>query len=66
MCEYCNIKDYNGEDLIISKMIDGAKQHFEIYLLDNVETDKYNLYITGVHTSLEIEIKYCPICGRKL
>jgi hypothetical protein len=66
-CKYCKIEDYTGELFKVDKMIDGKNQNFEIYILDNIEADNtYRLFIDGTHTSIEIEINYCPICGKKI
>jgi len=65
-CEYCTFKDYLGKEFIRISEIDGLNQYFEIQLIDSVENDCIILLIDGTNTNIEIKIKYCPYCGRKL
>jgi phage protein U len=65
-CKYCDFIDYTGEYIHPDKVIDGKGQNFEVYLLDNIESENYNLFVNGTHTEIEIEINYCPMCGEKL
>ena len=65
-CNACLIKEYTGELLCLDKVIDDKNQEFEVYILDNIESEKMNLFINGVHSEIEVVINYCPICGRKL
>ena len=70
-CKYCKFlvdfdEEYTGEMFSLHENIDGGKQSFETYLIDDVENECKSLCITGLHTELLIEVKYCPNCGRKL
>jgi len=68
MCEYCSFDPgpyYRGKDFNIGdRFIDGSHQNFEVCLLSCESCNL--LLVDGVHTSLEIKINYCPMCGRKL
>ena len=65
-CNVCFIEEYTGESISLDRVIDGKNQEFEVYILDNIESEKMNLFINGTHSEIEIVINYCPICGRKL
>lgn len=66
-CKFCNTNDiYRGKLLPMCKHLDGSKQRFGICVFNSPEDECYVLEICGAHTDLRIEIKYCPMCGRKL
>jgi len=65
-CEFCDLSEYRGKLLEPVKNIDGGKQSFEVCIFDSPEDECQVLEISGVHTDLIFEIKYCPICSRKL
>jgi len=66
ICEYCDTIDYRGSLLKLSKNIDGKNQYFEICIFDSPEDECHVLEIEGIHADLRIDIKYCPMCGKKL
>jgi hypothetical protein len=66
MCNYCDFSDYRGEIMPMCKNIDGAKQDFEVGVFSSPEDECCVLEVSGTHTELRIEIKYCPMCGRML
>lgn len=66
MCEHCNLEESSGENLPLMIQVDGTKQHYEVYLLDDIENDQYSLVVNGTFSELRIKINYCPVCGKKL
>lgn len=66
MCRYCNLEAYVGEDLLFKVMIDGTKQHFNIYLLNDVQNEQFSLKINGTFTEIVIKVQFCPMCGKQL
>ena len=67
MCNICNTTpDYVGDLIPFDKCIDGGNQQFEVYIIDDVESDRYALTISGDHTDINILINFCPMCGEKL
>jgi hypothetical protein len=66
MCEYCTIEDYVGEIIPFKVKVDGTRQNYEIYILDDLDYEQYSLTIDGTFSEIRIGIKYCPMCGRSL
>jgi len=66
MCNYCDLSEYVGDKFKFFKFVDGNEQFFEAYILDSPEDECKVLQIDGVYTDLRIEIKHCPMCGKKL
>lgn len=58
MCEYCQERRDDNEELIYSEINDECEYFTQIRYKDN----EYRLYTVNSF----IRINYCPICGRKL
>lgn len=66
MCEHCNLEEYTGENIPVNIKVDGTKQHYEVYLEDDIDNGQISLVINGTFSELKLKVKYCPICGNKL
>lgn len=66
MCQYCDIENYTGENLDYDVEVDGSKQDYEIFILDDLEYDRQSLSILGTYSEIRVKINYCPMCGKKL
>ena len=75
MCKYCKIETYENsyqwvaEESIPSVSISGFKNclsNVEIGIQDNPEDEHFQLFITSCNWDIEFNIKYCPMCGKKL
>ena len=66
MCEFCEIEEYRGKILKLSKNVDGKRQQFDAYIFDSPEDECHVIRVDGEHTELRIDIQFCPICGKFL
>ncbi|WCK57504.1 hypothetical protein PP175_25905 (plasmid) [Aneurinibacillus sp. Ricciae_BoGa-3] len=66
MCKYCDLSEATGENLPLEVKTDGTKQHYEAFILDDVEYEQFSLNICGTFSDLRIKVHYCPMCGKKL
>lgn len=66
MCKYCGLENYTGENLDYDVEVDGSKQDYEIFVLDDLDYNRYSLNILGTYSDIRVKINYCPMCGNKL
>lgn len=68
MCEYCNgLKDCPSDKAIFEDDIDlGAIGKEDVSGVIWQYKEKYILNIGLLRRDIEVDIKYCPMCGRKL
>lgn len=69
-CNYCDfdyqLANYAGKEIKPHKSIDGSRQDIEIQLAVDGEYECTSIVIDGTFIDIRIEIKYCPMCGKKL
>ena len=68
MCEYCNaLPDCPSSKEIVKKTMGlGILGHEKLIVDIWAKKEKYVLNIEFAYQDIEADIKYCPMCGRKL
>lgn len=64
MCDYCEINNYGAGDCFKFRNItDKINQDLEVCIVNNIGSPGFTLNIDGDQIEIDIDIKYCPICG---
>ena len=65
-CDYCEMNNWTGEYLPLIKNIGEKRQNLEVYIVDTPDYECRALQIESIYLDIMVEIKFCPMCGRKL
>lgn len=66
MCKFCDILKQKVTDDWIENLIDEDKNHDRKFYLMKYGDNQYGIMFDSKQDAFDIDIKFCPFCGRKL